>query len=179
MHTFLIADLAGYTALTEAHGDEQAAEVAGDFCAAVRALLPDYGAEEVKTIGDALLLRVPDAGQAVRLAARLVSDFGARHGSLGVRVGMHTGSAVRRGDDWYGSAVNVAARVADAAEAGEVLMTASTRRAAADAVAPGQLRGRGRRQLKNVAEPVELLALALDGSPEGSGGASCAACDGS
>ena len=157
--TFLLADLAGYTALTEAHGDRRAAEVAAEFCAAVRELADDYGATEVKTIGDAVLLRVADPGQAVHLGARLVNDLGARHRSLGVRVGMHTGSAVQRGDDWFGAGVNVAARVAAIAEAGEVLLTAETQTAAGDAVPAGQLRSRGPRRLKNVARPVDLVAL--------------------
>jgi adenylate cyclase len=161
-HTFLFADLAGYTALTEVHGDEQAAAVAGDFCAWARPLLPDFGAEEVKTIGDALLLRVDQPAEALRLAARMISDFGTRHGSLGVRVGMHTGTAVQRDGDWFGSAVNLAARVADAAQVGEALLTASTRDAVGETLPPGQLRSRGRRSLKHVREPVELFALVFD-----------------
>src|SRR6266511_927086 len=112
--TFLFADLAGYTALTEAMGDESAADAAAEFCEYVRGLLAAHGAEEVKAIGDAVLLRVPDAASAARLAERIVCDYGARHRALGVAVGMHTGTAVQRGDDWFGSAVNVAARVADA-----------------------------------------------------------------
>ncbi|HZA90202.1 MAG TPA: hypothetical protein VE401_08200 [Solirubrobacterales bacterium] len=43
VHTFLFADLAGFTALTEAHGDEEAAELAAEFCTRVRRLLPDHG----------------------------------------------------------------------------------------------------------------------------------------
>ena len=59
-HTFLFADLAGFTALTEAHGDRQAADVAAEFSAAVRRLLSSHQAEEVKTIGDALMIRGGD-----------------------------------------------------------------------------------------------------------------------
>ena len=160
--TFVFADLAGYTALTETHGDEHAADVAAGFFAGVRALLEDYDAEEVKAIGDALLIRVPDAGNAVRLAARVVADSGARHESLGVRVGMHTGTAVQRNGDWYGAAVNLAARVAEAARSGEVLMTAATRRAAGDVLPAGQMRARGPRDFHNILRPVEIAALVLD-----------------
>jgi adenylate cyclase len=128
-HTFVFADLAGYTALTEAHGDEHAADAAAEFCEAVRSLLPEHGAEEVKAIGDAVLLRAGEAAKAAGLAERIVSGYGWRHRGLGVRVGIHTGTAVRRGDDWFGSAVNVASRVADAARAGEVLCTEATREA--------------------------------------------------
>jgi adenylate cyclase len=154
--TFVFADLAGYTALTEAHGDEQAADTAAEFFGTIRALLCDHDAEEVKVIGDAMLLRVLDAAQAAGLAERVVCDHGQRHRALGVRIGMHTGTAVRRGDDWFGSAVNLAARIADEAQAGEILCSRATR----DALGPAApLEARGERSFKNVADPVALFEL--------------------
>ena len=77
-HTFLFADLAGFTALTEAHGDEDAAKLAMEFCDSVRELPPDFGAEEVRTIGDAVMLRCDDPRTSVRRFAR-----GLRHGLIG------------------------------------------------------------------------------------------------
>ena len=50
---FLFADIAGYTALTEAHGDEQAADLVAEFFDAVGEELPSWGGTHVKTIGDA------------------------------------------------------------------------------------------------------------------------------
>ena len=163
MSTFVFADLAGYTALTEAHGDERAADVAAAFCEELRALLGCYGAEEIKAVGDALIVRVLDAGQALALAARIVGDFDARDRALGVRVGMHTGTAVHRGDDWFGSAVNVASRIADLAHAGEVIVSAATRDAAVSCALAGELRSRGQRSLKHVPEPTEVFALVREG----------------
>lgn len=113
--TFLFADLSGFTALTEAHGDEQAADLVGGFCAAVRRLLAEHQAHEVKAIGDALMLRAGDAAAAIRLGLRIVHDVGAQHGFPLVRVGMHTGLAVERDGDWFGTTVNLAARVSAAA----------------------------------------------------------------
>ena len=165
--TFLLADLTGYTALTEAHGDLRAAGVARDFCSAVRELSGVYGAEEVKTIGDAILLHVPDAGQAVHLGARLVNDVGGRHHALGIGVGMHTGTAVQEGGDWFGAGVNVAARVADLAGPDEILLTEQTRLAAGKAIADGQLRERGERSFKNVRHPVRVLELVPAGRLSG------------
>jgi class 3 adenylate cyclase len=52
--TFMFADIAGFTALTEAHGDQEAAKLVDDFCGAVEAELPSFGGTQVKTIGDAL-----------------------------------------------------------------------------------------------------------------------------
>ena len=66
-HTFIFSDLVGFTALTEANGDEHAAELALDFYERVRTMLRDHGAEEVKTIGDAVMLRCEDPEPAVRL----------------------------------------------------------------------------------------------------------------
>lgn len=159
VHTFLFADLAGYTALTEAHGDAHAAEAAAEFCDDVRALLHEHDAEEVKAMGDALMVRAPKALDAARLAERIACGRGARHRALGVRLGMHTGTAVRQGDDWFGSAVNIASRVADVARAGEVLLTENTREALGESVA---VRPRGEQRFKNVARPIAVFELALD-----------------
>ena len=72
--TFVFADLSGFTALTEAHGDEQAADLVGGFCGAVRRLLAAHQAQEVKTIGDALMLRSGDAAAPIRLGLCIVHD---------------------------------------------------------------------------------------------------------
>jgi adenylate cyclase len=159
-HTFVFADLAGYTALTEAHGDEEAADAAADFCEFIRTLLGGHDAEEVKTIGDAMLIRVPDAAQAAGLAERIVCEHGTKHRALAVRVGMHTGTAVQRGDDWFGAAVNLASRVADAAGAGQVICTHATREAIGPAV---PLREKGEATFKNVSGPVTLYEFVLRG----------------
>src|SRR5918993_5650665 len=132
VQTFLFADLSGFTALTEAHGDEQAADLVGGFCAAVRQVLAAHEAQEVKAIGDALMLRAGDAAAAIRLGLHIVHDVGAQHGFPLVRVGMHTGPAVGRDGDWFGATVNLAARVSAAAAGGEALVTATTRTAAGD-----------------------------------------------
>ena len=77
VQTFLFADLSGFTALTEAHGDEQAADLVGGFCVGVRRLLAAHQAQEVKSIGDALMLRSADAAAAIRLGLCIVHDVGA------------------------------------------------------------------------------------------------------
>lgn len=160
--TFLFADLAGYTALTETHGDERAADLVAEFFAVVRGLLADYGAEEVKTVGDAVMLRVADAADAVGLGLRIVGEVGARHGHPGIRVGMHTGPAVERGGDYFGASVNLAARVAALAGAGEVLLSGETREAAGD-LHGAAIVERGRQSLKNISEPVMIYAAGAEG----------------
>src|SRR2546426_4296890 len=161
IQSFLFADLAGFTALTEAHGDEEAAELAADFSSQIRGFLSDYGAEEIRGIGDAVMLRAQSADQAVRLGLRVVQDVGRRHGFPAVRIGMHTGPAVERDGDWFGATVNVAARVAGIASGCEVLITETTKGFAGE-IESVQLRERGEERFKNVAEPVRPYAAYPD-----------------
>jgi adenylate cyclase len=72
--TFVFADLAGFTALTDAHGDEQAAAVVADFGTACLYPLPATGGRHVKGIGDAVMLCIPDPGAAVLLGLRITHD---------------------------------------------------------------------------------------------------------
>lgn len=157
VHSFLFTDLVGFTALTAEQGDDRAAEVALDFYDRVGRLLPGHRAERVKAIGDALMLRCEDPGQAVRLGIGIVRELQWVDGFPPVRVGVHTGPAVHRAGDWYGSTVNVAARLCGAAAGGEVLVSEETLHAA------GRLRGveLGERRLhwlKNVTDPVAAHA---------------------
>jgi adenylate cyclase len=180
-HTFLFADLSGFTALTEVHGDEDAADLAAGFLDEVRSLLPEHHAEEVKTIGDAMMIRCDAVNEAIGLGLRIVQGVGERHGFPSVRAGLHTGPAVERDGDWFGATVNLAARISAAASGGEVLMSGVTAAAAGaprggpvDDVPPHRevvLRPRGRRELRNVGEPVDLfeatceLSRSRDGLP--------------
>ena len=84
------------------------------------------------------------------------------HGAPAVRVGLHHGKAIERDGDYFGAAVNLAARVSGVATGGEVLLTAHTA-----ALAP-ELEGvfyepRGREALRNVRDPVELFAAVRTG----------------
>jgi adenylate cyclase len=161
-HTFLFADLAGFTALTEAHGDEQAADLAAEFFACVRELLPQYGGEEVKTLGDAMMLRCAEADAAVDLGLRIVEEVGRRPRFPVVRVGMHSGPATTRSGDWFGATVNIAARVSGIAGGGEVLVTGATQKAAAG-LADVQFRRHGARRFRNVNEPVDVYRAVRTG----------------
>ncbi len=160
--TFLFADIAGFTALTEAHGDEQAATLVTDFCDAVRAELPTFGGTQVKTLGDALMLRIEDPPQAVLLGLRVAHDVLIGHGAPAVRVGMHHGPAIERDGDYLGNTVNLAARISAAASGGEVLLTAQTA-ALAPEIDGVLYESRGRQTLRNVRDPVELVAAVRQG----------------
>jgi class 3 adenylate cyclase len=162
--SFLFTDLVGFTALAASEGDDRAAEVALEFYAVVRGLLGEHCAEEVKAIGDALMLRCEDPELAVRLGLAIVESLDATPGFPPVRVGVHTGPAVAREGDWYGTTVNVAARLCAAAAGGEVLVSEETTRAA------GRVRHirfgeRRLHWLKNVTEPVAAHSADARPSP--------------
>ena len=73
---FLFADLTGFTALTEVHGDSHAADLVAQFSSEVRLILDRLGGYEVKAIGDALLLRADDPLVGVRVARAIVDELG-------------------------------------------------------------------------------------------------------
>jgi class 3 adenylate cyclase/YHS domain-containing protein len=159
--TFLFADLAGFTALTEAHGDEQAADLVGTFSSDVGSVVGSSGSV-VKTIGDAVMVRIPEARDAIRAGLRIASEAGG-HGAPAIRVGMHHGRAVERDGDWFGATVNLAARIAALASAGDVLLTMPTLDAAGD-LEDVRFARHGSHKLRNVAEPIDVLrAIAVRG----------------
>lgn len=158
---FVFADLAGFTAVTEAHGDEQAADLAAHFFTHARELLARCGGEEVKVVGDEMMARIDDPAAAIRYAVDLSHHSMRRHEHLAVRVGLHYGPALKRGADWFGATVNVAARVAALAAPGEVLTTAETARAAGE-IEGVSYRSRGETKLKHVRRPMALLTVLCD-----------------
>jgi class 3 adenylate cyclase len=156
--TFVFADLVGYTALTDERGAQAAARVAREFRRTMCALSREHGAWQVKSMGDGAMIWAPNAGQAVALAARTVQEVGGRDDLLPVRVGAHTGHAVQRDGDWYGNAVNLAARLAREARPNEALVSESTQ-AAADGEHRDALTLRGEVELRGLASPVVVWRL--------------------
>ena len=160
--TFCFVDLAGFSALTEAHGDNAAADLLEHFTELVGKSL---GSDDrlVKTIGDAVLLTSRSPKHAVGLVARLWDALAAEPDFPQVRAGIHHGPAVEKRDDVFGAAVNLAARVASQAGGGKVLTTGSTARAA-EALGIG-VTPLGPVRLRNIREAVELYALDLNRMP--------------
>ena len=122
----------------------------------MRQELRRYGGREVNTTGDGFVavVRQPDAGGRV---ARGRSSAASSAAGIAVRAGIHTGEVERRGDDLAGLAVHIAARVAAAAGAGEVLVSRTVR----DLVGGSEARfaDRGEHDLKGVPERWQLFAL--------------------
>lgn len=125
------SDLVGFTQLTAEHGDQIALALVERQEELTRAVLPP-GARIVKQLGDGLLLFFADAADALA-ACRALHDRAEQacvEGiDLWIRTGLHWGSPRARGDDLIGHDVNLAARVADLAGPGEILVTETFRRA--------------------------------------------------
>jgi class 3 adenylate cyclase len=153
----VFTDIVGFTEVTDVHGDEVAMELLDVQDQLVRSLLPD-GSRVVKELGDGLLLWFPDARSAVVTSIALLARF--REQSVGgvplwVRIGAHWGCPRRRGDDLIGRDVNLAARIAALAGAGELLCSA----AAVDAAGPVPdvtIEPLGPVFVKGIAEPIAI-----------------------
>ncbi|HVF78065.1 MAG TPA: adenylate/guanylate cyclase domain-containing protein [Solirubrobacteraceae bacterium] len=157
-HTFLFADLVGYTAFTERVGDDAAADVAVAFQAAAGHVAEQCGCEVVKNLGDAVMIHGDDATRVVALALRLRRELADEGWCPALRIGVHSGTAVQRGGDWYGATVNIAARITEAADAGEILLSLTTRELIDRAGVT--IADRGARSFKNVTSPLALFAAA-------------------
>jgi adenylate cyclase len=171
-HTFLFADLVGFTRFTAQHGDDRAADLAVSFHGHVCRLAGELDCEVVKTIGDAVMVRSENSDAAVELARRILALVD-EHDFPPLRVGLDTGPAIERNGDWFGSTVNVASRVASAASAGELLMTERTRDASAG-ITPIAVTARGRRRLKGLPEH-DLFGEAQPAVAGAGGAGACAA----
>lgn len=155
--TFVFADLAGFTALTEMHGDVDAADVAGRFNELAHSVLEEE-VRLVKTIGDEAMIVAPDPARGIRTVLQLAAVVEDEERFPGLRAGMHEGAFVERDGDYYGAAVNLAARVAAHARAGQILCTAPVADAAR-ALELADVQPAGRGHFKNVSEPVELFEI--------------------
>lgn len=155
------ADIVGFTAL----GEELPESELTDIATRLTALADEHvrpPVRIVKSIGDAVMLvsRDPDALVGAVLAITQAAD-----GNLpDLRVGIAYGRAVPRLGDWYGPAVNLAARITGRARAGTILVTSALADALTDRE-PYQLSDAGHKRLKGIAEPVAVKRLRSAGSP--------------
>jgi class 3 adenylate cyclase/YHS domain-containing protein len=156
--TFAFVDMAGFTALTEAQGDEDAADLATMFAEITRAALAP-GDRLIKTIGDAVLVTSRDPAAGLSLIERLLTEAAAEPRLPTLRAGLHHGDAVARDGDVFGASVNLAARVAAEAHPAEVLGTAPIAEAAKGLGIP--IVEIGEVALKNVRSMTFLYSMAL------------------
>jgi len=152
--TLCFIDLTGFTRYTEEEGDIEALDVVENFVAEVESTLPRE-ATIVKTIGDEAMVVSPDAASLTEWAVAFLGRFSKRPQP---RVGIHTGDAVYRDGDYFGSQVNLAHRVVNRALAGEVLVTDRVAEAIAGRDGLG-LEPIGQVTLKGFPVPTELFVV--------------------
>jgi adenylate cyclase len=151
----VFVDLAGYTALTEGGGDKLAAIVTARFEHAVSVAALRDGGRVVKLFGDGALMRFDGAPDAVRATLGLhdaLVDIG-----LQPHAGIDCGPIAERDGDVFGRTVNMASRLADAADVGEILVTTTVADAARqDGI---EASSKGLLELKGLDQPVPVFRL--------------------
>jgi adenylate cyclase len=119
---FAFLDLCGFTAYADGQGDEAAVAMLADLRAAVRMSAEHHGVRVTKWLGDGVMLSGIDEEAVVACVSKVRADLAGRE-ALPLRGGISTGMVIMfEGDDYIGGAVNVAARLCDAAAPGQVLM---------------------------------------------------------
>jgi class 3 adenylate cyclase len=127
--TILFSDIEGSTVLNERLGDVRWLELLRAHNRLVREQVQACQGFEVKAQGDGFMIAFPSARRAIE-CARAIQGAVARDlgnhpdGPVRVRIGLHTGEAIREEADFYGKNVVVAARIADEARGGEILASA-------------------------------------------------------
>jgi adenylate cyclase len=115
-------DLTGYTRLTEERGDAAAADLAARLATLVRQCSQEHEGTPVKWLGDGVMFYFRKPAAAVLAALAMVEGVG-RHGLPPAHVGIHAGPVVFQDGDYFGRTVNLAARIAEYARPGEVLVS--------------------------------------------------------
>lgn len=127
--TILFSDMEGYTEMTERLGDLRAREILYAHNQIVREQVVSCGGFEVKSQGDGFMLAFAGASKALRCSVgiqRAFTDYDDKHPEepIRVRMGLHTGEALKEADDFLGRTVIIASRIADEAKGGQILVSA-------------------------------------------------------
>jgi predicted ATPase/class 3 adenylate cyclase len=165
--TFLFTDIEGSTGLLQILGDRYAA-VQDEHAAIVRRAVSEDGGVEVSTHGDAFFVAFRSPVGAVRAAVAAQRGLASHDWSPGppmrVRMGIHTGEGALGGDDYVGIDVHRAARIADAAHGGQVILSDATRGLVQRALPVGaSLRDLGVHHLRGIVDPERLHELVIEG----------------
>ena len=158
----MFTDLVGSTQMTHERGDYGAQEIVRIHNAIVRTALAGHHGREVKHTGDGIMASFTSAANAVRAGMQIresLKAHNARNDALQVRVrmGLNAGEAVQEEDDFFGTTVQLAARVCDKAGEGEIFVTGNVVE-----LSKGQgieLLEAGKFEMKGVPEPMTLYRV--------------------
>jgi class 3 adenylate cyclase len=161
--TIFFSDIRGFTEYTNQYGDESAFRVLRQHNALVNKQVEQFGGRVVKTQGDSFMVYFPTARAAILCAVAIQGTMaGEAQNEPGARIelgiGINTGEPIQEGGDFFGSTVNLAARVCAVATPGQVLVSETTRHVA------GRLENvefvdRGLRELKGFPEPQRVYEV--------------------
>ena len=124
----MFSDIEGFTAITEQLGDRRAMDILREHNGIIRQRIASSGGHEIKAQGDGFMVAFGGASSALQCAVGIQCDFAVRNRSkpdlpVHVRLGLHAGEAIRDGNDFLGGAVILAARIAQQAKGGEILVS--------------------------------------------------------
>ncbi|MBW4781095.1 adenylate/guanylate cyclase domain-containing protein [Rhodococcus fascians] len=169
----MFSDIEGSTARNEELGDRGWVKLLEKHNRLIRKHVDDHGGHVVKSQGDGYMIAFSDPAEAVRCGVEVQEALQKnpdRWDRIRVRMGVHVGSSVRRGDDLFGLNVAMAARVANQAEGGEILVSEPVRDAIARA--DGLTLGTPRDvELKGMSGSFQLYPVALPALPTAAPGA--------
>ncbi len=154
---FLVADLSGYTALTEAHGNLSAAETVNRYMEIVEAAL-QLSSRLVERVGDEVLIVGTDAAGVLQTAISLHDTIEREPLFPTVHAGIHAGKVVEQEGHYYGKALNLTARVAAHARGGQILCTEQVTKLAGD-LDDIEYRALGLTRFKNITHPVAIFEV--------------------
>ena len=168
--TFVFTDIEGSTDLLQTLGDGYRA-VQERHDEIIQAAITAEGGHVVRTEGDAFFVTFHNPIEAVRAVVAAQRDLAGYDWPsaepLHVRMGLHTGHGVLGGGDYIGIDVNRAARIAAAANGGQILVSEATRAMVQYDLPDGvALRDLGQHRLKDIAHPEHLFDVVIDGLPE-------------
>jgi predicted ATPase/class 3 adenylate cyclase len=166
MQTFLFTDIESSTRLWEEHPEEMATALARHD-AILNQAVERAGGRVVKTTGDGLLAvfdsPIDTVLATIEAQRALIADTWEATGPLRVRMGVHTGDTENRDGDYFGPAMNRAARIMAAGHGGQVLLSGVAAELADGRLPPGaQLRDLGTHRLKDLTLPEHLFQLVHD-----------------
>ncbi len=152
--TIFFTDIEGSTALAQRLGDKPYHALLTEHNRILREQLARHGGHEVKAVGDGFMVAFASATRALSSAVDIQRAFAAynrEHAEepINVRIGLNTGESIEDAGDYFGTAVTLAARIADKAKGGQILVSEVVR-TVVGSLAGVEFRDAGRRQLKGI-----------------------------
>jgi YVTN family beta-propeller protein len=164
--TVMFTDVEASTDITTRLGDDAAASLLAIHNTIVLDQVAAHGGRDVRSTGDGFLVVFDSARAAVSCALAIQRELNEREHTIRVRIGLNAGEVLEGGGELFGAAINLAARVMDRADGGEVLAT-DTVRQLVGTMTGASFRDRGRASLKGFAERQRLFEVRpADARPE-------------